>query len=329
MSFTFDIAGSQIDGDRDYQEDAYLISTFGDGVDDNGGTLVIVAGRNGRPCRWQRCQLIWQCRHSTSTSATITPPKESRENLISGTQKANQSITETVAETAALKGMGCTLIAATFEGREMHWISVGDSHVYLLRANDLLKKNADHSYGGFLDKMAEEGRSIEAESGYSRNMLLSALTGEEISEIDCPELPLELEAHDRIIVCTDGLDTLSKGKIIQFCSSSPTAKECVDALLQGIDEARMPRQDNTTVVVVDVLPDQPVEPIKNLDIPAIGESSEGRETTFESTSSRPVAKASRTAKPKTSGGHKWLIAGFITILVLIGAGYAYFTPIRF
>ena len=68
--------------------------------------------------------------------------------------QANGSITATVAETAALKGMGCTLVACVLESDDLRWVSVGDSHLYLIRAGDLAKKNADHSYGGFLDRMA-------------------------------------------------------------------------------------------------------------------------------------------------------------------------------
>ena len=36
----------------------------------------------------------------------------------------------------------------------MRWVSVGDSHLYLLRSGDLQKKNDNHSYGAYLDKMA-------------------------------------------------------------------------------------------------------------------------------------------------------------------------------
>ena len=80
----------------------------------------------------------------------------------------------------------------------------------LLRGGDLIKKNADHSYGGFLNRMAEAGTPVEAEAGFSRNMLMSALTGDDIAEIDCPDAPLELRPGDRVILSSDGLDTLSQ-----------------------------------------------------------------------------------------------------------------------
>ncbi len=100
--------------------------------------------------------------------------------------------------------------------------------------------------------MEADGTPVEAEPGLSRNMLMSAITGEDINEIDVPANPFELQAGDRIILCSDGLDTLSAGKIIQYSEWSESTKECADALMTAVEEANMPRQDNTTAVVVNV-----------------------------------------------------------------------------
>ncbi|MBK8960827.1 MAG: serine/threonine-protein phosphatase [Proteobacteria bacterium] len=181
-------------------------------------------------------------------------PNENISNVLyEAVLQANGSITATVSETAALKGMGCTLVACVLERGQLRWVSVGDSHLYLLRNGDLSKKNADHSYGGFLDRMAEAGTPVEAEAGFSRNMLMSALTGDDIAEIDCPESPLPLKRGDRVILSSDGLDTLDKQQIIDICAAQATPKACVDALLQAVNDAGAPRQDNTTVIVIDVI----------------------------------------------------------------------------
>jgi len=167
--------------------------------------------------------------------------------------RANGAITETVKETPALEGMGCTMIGLVVEGNHVWWVSVGDSHLYLLRDRKLTKLNADHSYGGFLDRMEAAGTPVEAEPGLSRNMLMSAVTGADIAEIDCPPTPITLEHDDKLIVCSDGLDTLSEGKIIQYSDWSDTPKECAEALMEAVEEAAMPRQDNTTAVVIKII----------------------------------------------------------------------------
>jgi formylglycine-generating enzyme required for sulfatase activity len=148
--------------------------------------------------------------------------------------------------------MGCTMVAAILESGKVWWDSVGDSHLYLIRNKVREKINADHSYGGFLDRMAAMGTPVEPEPGLARNMLMSAVTGDEINEIDVSQEPLELQHGDRIMLCSDGMDTLSEGKFIQFSDWSDNPKECAEALLTAVEDAAMPKQDNTTIVVVDV-----------------------------------------------------------------------------
>lgn len=257
MGFTFEIAGAQIDGARDYQEDAFLISHLGDSSHPNAASLIIVAdGMGGHAAGNVASNLAVQIfnKHVTANFPTAQYSTVLRESV----EQANKAIAETIRETAALKGMGCTLVAAIVEDERIYWVSVGDSHFYLLRDGEVSKKNADHSYGGFLDRMAAAGKEIEPESGYSRSMLMSALTGEEIADIDCPDEPLRLLPGDRILLASDGLDTLSAGQLIHHSKYAKHPKEMIDALLAAVEEAGMPRQDNTTVVAIDVVGDKTV-----------------------------------------------------------------------
>ncbi|MGE0485847.1 MAG: SUMF1/EgtB/PvdO family nonheme iron enzyme [Gammaproteobacteria bacterium] len=251
-TLSFDIAGSQIDGARDYQEDAFLITRLGDSDSEGAGSLVIVAdGMGGHAAGNVASNMAVQTfnRHISKNF----PNEDVSNALYEAVLQANGSITATVAETAALKGMGCTLVACVLEQDKLRWVSVGDSHLYLLRGGELSKRNADHSYGGFLDRMAAAGTPVEAEAGFSRNMLMSALTGDDIAEIDCPAEALTLVSGDRVILSSDGLDTLASETIVEICAGAPLAKQCVEALLQGVTDAAAPRQDNTTVIVIDVI----------------------------------------------------------------------------
>ncbi|MEX2353947.1 MAG: protein phosphatase 2C domain-containing protein, partial [Gammaproteobacteria bacterium] len=250
MALQFDLSGSQIDGARDYQEDAFLINQLTD-ADGNPAALIIVAdGMGGHAAGNVASNMAVQAinKHISANYPTDSPDEILHECVI----KANNSIQETVKETPALSGMGCTMVVAILEKEKIWWVSVGDSHLYLLRNKELKKVNADHSYGGFLDRMAAAGTPVEAEPGLARNMLMSAITGDEINEIDVSHEPLALQAGDRILLCSDGMDTLSAGKLIQFSDWSESPKECVEAMLTAVEDAAMPRQDNTTIVVVDV-----------------------------------------------------------------------------
>ena len=248
MSLTFEMAGAQIDGARDYQEDAFLITHIDDKEGNPSALIVIADGMGGHAAGNVASNLAVQAvnKHITSNYPSDDIPDILHEAIL----KANFSIQETISETSALAGMGCTMVVGLLESNRIWWASVGDSHLYLIRDNELIKKNEDHSYGGYLDRMEAEGTPVETQPGYSRNMLMSALTGDEISEIDVSQQAFELQNEDRILLCSDGMDTLSAGKIIQFSNWSENPKECVAALLNAVQEANIPRQDNTTSVVV-------------------------------------------------------------------------------
>ena len=143
MTYQYELAGSQIDGARDYQEDAFLITHLTD-VEGNPSALVIVAdGMGGHAAGNVASNMAVQAfnKHVSTGYPTDKPAEILRECVL----KANASIHETVKETPALAGMGCTMVAAIIEGNKLWWVSVGDSHIYVIRNKELIKKNADHS----------------------------------------------------------------------------------------------------------------------------------------------------------------------------------------
>lgn len=253
-----DIAGDQIDGARDYQEDAFLITY----VDDDGGRpkstalLAMADGVGGAAAGNIASQLVTNTfnRQFTSRFGNEPVPEILRDSL----ERGNKSLRKSVDETPGLAGMGCTVVTAAITRGQLWWISVGDSHLYLVRDGELIKKNADHSYGAYLDLMEAKGTPVAPDPSLRRNMLMSAMSGDEITMIDCPDESFELVPGDRLIVCSDGLDTLDAETILAASAASPTPKECVAALLQAVTDAAKPRQDNTTVVVCDVI--EVVEP---------------------------------------------------------------------
>ncbi len=322
-SLSFDIFGSQIDGARDYQEDAFLITHLGDAENDSSGALVIVAdGMGGHAAGNVASNMAVQTfnRHISKSF----PNDDISNVLYEAVLQANGSITATVAETAALKGMGCTLVACVLEQNKLRWVSVGDSHLYVLRDGTLTKKNADHSYGGFLDRMAEAGTPVEAEAGFSRNMLMSALTGDDIAEIDCPPTPLEIAPGDRLILSSDGLDTLTSETIIEICAAAATPKLCVEALLQSVTDAGAPRQDNTTVICIDVAE-------RAESSPAVAAAPIAVEPAFDPNATRPAEPAeppppppvSRVARDEEKSRLPLIAAAVVVLAALAGGGYWY------
>ncbi len=339
----FEIAGGQIDGSRDYQEDAYLTTYLDDqGESTKSSAMVVMAdGMGGHAAGNVASSLVVSTFNKTFT-------REFGRRDVSGIlneclEKANQALRESIRETPALDGMGCTMVTAALTDGNVWWVSVGDSHLYLIRGRELIKKNEDHSYGGYLDRMKAQGMDIEPEPGLSRNMLMSAMTGDEVAEVDCPNEPLKLTAGDRVIVASDGLDTLSESSILQFSAWASTPQECVDSLLKAVEEAGKPRQDNTTVVVIDVLeriaepaapslpeptqtpaPVEPTEPVEALEEFELQVPTE--ETSFPGVSADLIADTAPSDEgPERESRRGWLI-GAVTVMVLgaFGAGAWFF-----
>ncbi|TNF98437.1 MAG: hypothetical protein EP297_08030 [Gammaproteobacteria bacterium] len=261
---SFDIVGDQIDGARDYQEDAFLITNMGKTEEDQKALVVVADGMGGHAAGNVASNMAVQAFNKHFTSNFPVDNQSDIPDLMRvAVIKANDGIKETVSETAALAGMGCTMVGIFLSEGKVWWASVGDSHLYLIRDGSIQKLNADHSYGGFLDRMAAEGKHIEPDPSISRNMLMSALTGGEIAEIDVSEEPVSLNPNDSLLVASDGLDTLIRDDIIKHSDASADAKETTTTLLQAVTDFGRPRQDNTTVVnirtkLVEVKPATPV-----------------------------------------------------------------------
>ena len=306
MNLEFDFAGSQINGARDYQEDAFLITHLTDANGCPSAFVIVADGMGGHNAGNLASNMATQAfnRHVLANYPAANPAAVLEEAVT----KANESIKETIAETAALRGMGCTLVAAILEQDRITWASVGDSHLYLIRDNELQKINADHSYGGFLDRMEAAGSPIDPEPTLSRNMLMSAITGDEINEIDVPEAPLDLAEGDRVLICSDGLDTLSFDEIVQFSDWSKLPKDFVNALMQAVEKADVPRQDNTTIIAVNVraAADQTV---RLADVTAT------------------AAVAAAVAPDSRTGGRRgWFIGMAAALIVCIGAAIFFMRP---
>ena len=303
MSVQFDIASDQIDGARDYQEDAYMVNQLGEA--DNGDlcSLVVMADGMGGHAAGNVASNMGVAAFNKAFQSSF-PTTEIGATLTDALNLSNDQIRTSVKETPALKGMGCTMVTAYVQGDNLYWVSVGDSHLYLVRERELIKQNADHSYGAYIDLMKEQGEEVDEQPGMSRNMLMSAMTGEEISSIDVSESPVKLRAGDRVIIASDGLDTLGAGAIIQYSTWSATAKECVYALLKAVEDANKINQDNTTIIVIDVK----------------DSSAKAGAKAAESESAESDKRTDSYSSSKEPRSYKWLV-WLIFIGLLGGGGY--------
>ena len=89
----------------------------------------------------------------------------------------------------------------------------------------------------------------------ARSVLVSALTGREIEEIDNPAHDVALEVGDVVLLASDGLNTLSDTEIALTIDQGYEmgAQAICSTLVQKVIDRGLPRQDNVTVVAARVL----------------------------------------------------------------------------
>ena len=158
MSFVLASAARATTGARSGQEDAFRLWPA-EGVarpkGEGGGLLAVLAdgmgGHTGGAVAGQTA-----CSTFAEAFSAATTPYEAR--LQSALNASNEALAKGVEQNAALKGMGCTLIGAWMDEVGLRWTSVGDSLLLLYRFPDVIRLNADHSLGSFLDEQARQNR---------------------------------------------------------------------------------------------------------------------------------------------------------------------------
>ncbi len=250
----YEVGAKQIQGGRDYQEDSFQVY-FPDPTDEEKEQVMVVMadGMGGHAGGAVASELvvervidIFGASHGADDFPAV---------LREAADTANRSIQERTRESPELQGMGCTLVAINLRNKLLNWLSVGDSLLYLIRDGEVIRKNDDHSYGGYLDKLIAAGEEVPETPGFTprRNMLMSYINGEEIAMIDCPEEPFRLYPGDRLIIASDGLDTVPVDEFPFLSKKAISAQEMAEALIRAVEDVGKKNQDNTTVIVVDVI----------------------------------------------------------------------------
>jgi protein phosphatase len=150
--------------------------------------------------------------------------------------------------------MGTTLSLCWFTPKWMYFGHVGDSRVYYLpKSGKLTQVTHDHSQVGWLRRT---GRINEREARMhpARNSLQQAL-GAGHQFVDPHVGSVGFQPGDRFLVCSDGLtDGLWDRRIEEILGSDKPVGELATTLVHASVEDS--GRDNTTAVVVEVLPDR-------------------------------------------------------------------------
>lgn len=159
-----------------------------------------------------------------------------------------------------LASMGCTLSVVRVQGRKLYMLSVGDSRVYLIRANKLYQLNNLHNHREDMRRKAEEEGLDWEEVSRSPSVvkqggrITSFLSGAGVRQVDCPTHPIELQTGDCILVASDGILSLPLREVVRTLRTDSvadrTAARDVSRLLDCVIDRKARYQDNVSVGLI-------------------------------------------------------------------------------
>ena len=181
----------------------------------------------------------------------ITGP-DMMEALAGAVHRANERLSELVEEDPEREGMGSTVTALLFDGEVLGLAHLGDSRAYRMRDGQLYQLSHDHT---FVQSLVDEGR-ISKEEAFThphRNLILRVLDGRPDSDPDLEML--DVQAGDRLLLCSDGLPDYVSDQVIATSMADGTPDSVVVDLITHALEAGS--NDNVTCIVADVVETDP------------------------------------------------------------------------
>ena len=243
---TLRIANLQGQGDRERQEDSFALVNPAQGeLRDRQGLLALVADGMGgmedgkAASQWaaERFLQLFQERE--------------REDIPSWFYRSAHAISDSVFQSFGGRS-GTTLVAVHIREGLLHWLSVGDSGIFLMRNGGVFQLNREHTCLNQLFLQELEREVIDKERAISdpdAPRLTSFVGIDRLTEVDLNLRPMELQRGDVLLLCSDGISGVLTPPELMECMSLEPEEGC--ALLERmVLEKNVMGQDNYTGVLI-------------------------------------------------------------------------------
>ena len=147
---------------------------------------------------------------------------------------------------------GTTALAVRVLGTELHWLSVGDSAIFLKRGECVFQLNREHTCLNdlYLEELGREPiRRERAEQDEDARRLTAFVGMDHLDRVDQSLRPWRLKPGDVILLCSDGISGVLTVPELKEAMSLPPEEGC--RLLETmVREKALPAQDNYTGVLI-------------------------------------------------------------------------------
>ncbi len=248
----FSLAAISSLGDRSEQQDS-----IGFDIRPDEGIVIICDGMGGHSGGKQASAFAVDA--LLKAYALEYPSKNLSECLIEAVNTIDDKISLLCDEKGNQLKAGSTVVACIIRQKNLYWISVGDSRIYLLRRGELVQATQDHIYQFVVDE--ERARGLVTEEEYLEKSLkgealVSFLGINGLPQIDINDVPFELFEGDKVILMSDGLYKLvSDEEILRILSNFNNIEDAIRALeLKAQKSARASgtSRDNMSVAILKV-----------------------------------------------------------------------------
>ncbi len=148
---------------------------------------------------------------------------------------------------------GSTGIAGVIFDGKLHFASVGDSFIYLLRNNIPIRLNKPHNLQSKIyDECIEndEWNPFLARNNVEKNSLTSFLGMKQLPYIDSTVKPISLLPRDVVLICSDGATLAFEEDELKDILVTTDAVESSHRIEKKIMELNRPNQDNYTAIII-------------------------------------------------------------------------------
>ena len=243
---TLRIANVQGQGERERQEDSFAIANAaGLELQRAQGLLALVAdgmggmedGKGASQWTAERFLQLFQERE--------------REDIPSWFYRSAHAVSDEVFRQFGGRS-GTTLVSVHIHEGLLHWLSVGDSAIFLARNGGVFQLNREHTCLNRLFLQELEREVIDKERAISdpdAPRLTSFVGIDRLTEVDLSLRPLTLQRGDALLLCSDGISgVLTPPELLECMSSDP--EEGARLLERMVLEQQVMGQDNYTGILI-------------------------------------------------------------------------------